>query len=105
MQSVILLTLVASLVSCQTAVYQKVLVSNPEAVCLDGSPGAYYIHRGTDPTRIMLFFEGGGWCGAGDLASTTESCYQRSKGALGSSLSYPPTVSFSQGLLSDNPQN
>lgn len=31
------------------------------AVCLDGSPGGYFLKRG-DPQRWILFMQGGGWC-------------------------------------------
>lgn len=34
-----------------------------------------------------------------------ESCYQRSKGALGSSKNYTDTVSFSEGILSNSAKN
>lgn len=74
-------------------------LSDPDALCLDGTPGAYYLSK-KDPTKVILYFEGGGWCGAGNLASTLESCYQRSKGGLGSSASYPNTIQGG-GLLSD----
>jgi len=40
------------------------------AVCLDGSPGGYYLKRG-DPKRWILFMQGGGWC------TSTEGCTAR----------------------------
>ena len=46
------------------------------AVCLDGSPGAYYIRTNTttghttDPSKWIVFMEGGGWC-ANRWTSTT----------------------------------
>jgi hypothetical protein len=89
----------------QAALFHKVLLKNPDALCLDGSPGAYYISKGTSPEKIIVYFEGGGWCGAKDLATTLESCYQRSKGGLGSSKNYSDTVSFSEGFLSNNANN
>lgn len=94
-----------SLVLAQAAVYHKVLLKDQDALCLDGSPGAYYISKGEVPERVLLFFEGGGWCGSNDLASTTESCYQRSKTTLGSSKNYSDTISFSEGFLSNNAKN
>lgn len=73
---------------------------------MDGSPAAYYISRGGDPKKIYLEFEGGGWCtGVNSISETLESCYQRSKTALGSSKNYTQTVSFSNGVLSVNEQN
>jgi len=67
--------------------YKLIKLTDPEALCLDGSHAAYYINEG-DPHKILISYEGGGWCGSSDLASTIENCYQRSKTALGSSLNY-----------------
>ncbi len=39
-----------------------VKLTDPDALCLDGSPAAYYISKGGDPKKIYLGFEGGGWC-------------------------------------------
>ncbi len=99
----ILLAFLIAAASCALT-YNKVVLDDPQAKCLDGSPGAYYIWQG-DPQRVLLFIEGGGWCGDNDLASTTENCYQRSKTDLGSSTGYKPTQTFSQGILSDHPEN
>ena len=83
-----------------------VKVTDPEALCLDGSPAAYYISKQGDPKKILLEFEGGGWCwGVNSISETIESCYQRSKTDLGSSSNYPPTISLGHGLLSVNDQN
>lgn len=71
MKRAILFIFGISFVISQAAVLHKVLLKDPGALCLDGTPGAYYIARGTAPERVILYFEGGGWCGAGDLASTT----------------------------------
>ncbi|KAJ1403081.1 protein notum [Ochromonadaceae sp. CCMP2298] len=57
-------------------------LQNTAARCLDGSPPAYYLRKGS-VDKWAVFFEGGGWCY--DL----EQCYERSKGDLGSSLKYP----------------
>lgn len=68
------------------------------AVCIDGSPGAFYIRKtnaaGTapaDPRKWVLFMEGGGWTSS-DVASVG-----RSKTQLGSSKSYGPGSSFDPG--------
>ncbi len=50
-------------------VYQKIVLEDKQALCLDGSPGAYYIWKG-DPAKVLMFFEGGGWCGDNDFSST-----------------------------------
>ena len=41
----------------------KLTLTNPDALCLDGTPGAYFIREG-DRRKILLYFEGGGWCGS-----------------------------------------
>ena len=56
----------------------------PDAKCLDGSPGAFYIR--IDPLKMrskkwMFFLKGGGWC------TDLEDCYERSKTDLGSTKS------------------
>ena len=84
----------------------KVMVEDPDAFCLDGTKPAYYVHEG-DPNKFILSFEGGGWCGSAQASrdATLENCFQRSKGALGSSAPYPATISSSEGILSDNQHN
>ena len=50
------------------SVYRKVVIPDPNALCLDGSRAAYYLHdAGTNPQKFVIFFEGGGWCGSSDL--------------------------------------
>jgi len=34
----------------------------PLAQCLDGSYGAYYYRRGSAKNKVLLHFQGGGWC-------------------------------------------
>eukprot|EP00854_Cymbomonas_tetramitiformis_P007035 gene7035-8391_t len=71
----------------------KVVMNTPArakgAVCLDGSPGAFYWGRALDPTLAtswVIFFEGGGWC------YSEADCANRARTDLGSSVSYPPTI-------------
>ena len=52
------------------------------AVCLDGSPGAFYFRKYTDPAHAndwLLHFKGAGWC------YDTEDCFGRSQMVFGSS--------------------
>lgn len=87
-------------------VFNKVVLDDPNALCLDGTRGAYYIHPGTLSTKFLLSFEGGGWCGSSaSLDATLNSCLGRSKTALGSSSSYPATMSVGAGILGDTAQN
>jgi hypothetical protein len=68
MYKTLLFTTLVLIVSSQQ-IYQKVLLSDKSALCLDGSPGVYYIYKG-DSAKVLLFFEGGGWCGDNDFSST-----------------------------------
>ena len=58
------------------------------AVCLDGSPGAYYFRPGTGDGagKWYTHFEGGGWC------VDPASCASRAEGTLGSSKGYPQAM-------------
>lgn len=58
------------------------------AMCLDGSPAAYYVRPGVgeNATKFVIFWEGGGWC------VSLEDCAGRALTALGSSVNYPPTT-------------
>ena len=60
--------------------------TNLTAPCLDGSAAALYVKPGTgaDADKVILFWEGGGWC------LSLEDCLARSNTTLGSSLAYPP---------------
>jgi hypothetical protein len=44
--------------------FKKIMVEDEDALCLDGTLGAYYAHEGAHPNKILLSFEGGGWCGS-----------------------------------------
>jgi hypothetical protein len=67
------------------------------AVCIDGSPGAYYIRTAnangvpSDPNKWVIFMEGGGWTSS-DVASVS-----RAKTHLGSSKNYPVEASAMEG--------
>ena len=60
------------------------------ALALDGSPFAYYVSRGAEPTKFVLFQKGGGWC------FTDLECAARALTELGSSNStfLPPSIAF-----------
>ena len=38
------------------------LTAYPDAKCLDGSPAGYYLRAGSNTSKYLIFFEGGGWC-------------------------------------------
>ncbi|KAL0907665.1 hypothetical protein M5K25_022087 [Dendrobium thyrsiflorum] len=74
--------------------------SSMAAVCLDGSPPAYHLHRGhgTGVSNWLLQFEGGGWC------NNILSCLQRSRTRRGSTR-YMNRLEVFSGILSDDPVN
>jgi len=72
--------------------YQRVLLTdaaNEGGVCIDGTPGAYYIRQPMNTSTSndwIIFHEGGGWCGS------DSNCYDRGMTDLGSSKNYPTTA-------------
>lgn len=38
------------------AVLDLIFLDDPTALCLDGSPGAYYISKEGDPTKFFIYF-------------------------------------------------
>jgi hypothetical protein len=104
-KQIVLLAIFICLVYSQAANYKKVIVDDKDALCLDGSPGAYYISEGTATNKFLIYFEGGGWCGDKDAQTTAQNCYQRSQTDLGSSKKYPDTLSVGDGLLSNSNLN
>jgi len=61
-----ILLIIIGIVSIASAdsLYKKVIHNyDPEAKCLDGSPGLLYVHEGGDTKNILIFFYGGGLCG------------------------------------------
>ncbi|PKA59139.1 hypothetical protein AXF42_Ash001232 [Apostasia shenzhenica] len=69
------------------------------AVCLDGSPAAYYFTPGfgSGVNNWVVHMEGGGWC------SSVEECQERKKNFRGSSK-YSEQISFS-GILGSSQQS
>lgn len=67
------------------------------AVCLDGSPPAYNLHRGsgTGINSWLVHMEGGGWC------NNVTTCLHRKNTHLGSSSKMDKELAFS-GILSNN---
>lgn len=48
--------------------YEKVVNNlDAEAKCLDGSPPALYVHQGSEPANIIIFFEGSAPCNLNGL--------------------------------------
>lgn len=60
----VILVLSFILATSSKNVYRKVIHNtDPEAKCLDGSPGALYVHEGTEKDKFLIFMFGGGYCG------------------------------------------
>eukprot|EP00112_Aurelia_sp_Birch-Aquarium-sp1_P011781 Seg2479.1 transcript_id=Seg2479.1/GoldUCD/mRNA.D3Y31 product="Pectin acetylesterase 9" protein_id=Seg2479.1/GoldUCD/D3Y31 len=73
---------------------------NSGAVCLDGTPPAYYLRpgKGLGTNRWIIHFNGGAWC------FDEEACLERSRGSLGSTKHLPPAPPVIQGINSANGQ-
>ena len=90
--------------------YRLPMSKYPHAVCLDGSPGAFWFLKGSGAglSNFVIFHEGGGWC------EILNECYGRSLSRLGSSAGWaesanctdlkswtqPCNAGGSQGLIS-----
>ncbi|XP_031502071.1 pectin acetylesterase 9 isoform X2 [Nymphaea colorata] len=72
--------------------------ANEGAVCIDGSPPAYHLHRGfgSGENNWLLQFEGGAWC------NDVGSCLERARTHRGSSLYMNKYEAFN-GILSNDP--
>lgn len=65
------------------------LDSYPLALCLDGSPAAYYWRRASSPesaNKWKIHFMGGGWC------YNDATCAERADGFLGSAAKLNATI-------------
>jgi hypothetical protein len=71
----------------------------PLARCLDGSPGSFYIRKGSGSGQnsFLIHTQGGGWC------LDPESCYSRSQGDLGSSANLQSEVDCAMKGTKGNP--
>eukprot|EP01125_Pyxidicula_operculata_P008327 TRINITY_DN2804_c0_g1_i1.p2 TRINITY_DN2804_c0_g1~~TRINITY_DN2804_c0_g1_i1.p2 ORF type:complete len:360 (+),score=63.23 TRINITY_DN2804_c0_g1_i1:1188-2267(+) len=102
MEKALLLVFVA-IVAFASGVHQKVLLTeavSDGAVCLDGTPGAYYFRKGTGDgaNKWYVHHQGGGWC------NSISNCYQRSQTDLGSSKGYPDTKNIDYSYFSTDPK-
>jgi hypothetical protein len=44
--------------------FKKIVVEDNDALCLDGTHGAYYAYKGALSNKFLISFESGGWCGS-----------------------------------------
>ncbi|XP_019186385.1 PREDICTED: pectin acetylesterase 8-like [Ipomoea nil] len=77
------------------------LINDKGALCLDGTPPAYYLDQGEGDgiNNWVIYLEGGGWC------STVEECVYRSKQNLGSSKYLKESLQFANILSKDSKTN
>eukprot|EP01051_Picozoa_sp_SAG22_P012633 SAG22_NODE_1332_length_4702_cov_1.577232_2_plen_803_part_00 len=70
-------------------------VASHGARCLDGTPAAYYFSKGTGSgaDKWVVYLNGGGWCWSEseEWSDTSQSCWGRAGGGLGTSNGLPPT--------------
>ena len=57
MRYILLTTFLLALIfqSSNLETYNLVKLTDPNALCLDGSPGAHYLSKG-DPDKVILYF-------------------------------------------------
>ena len=94
------LLLAASGPSC-AQVWHPVPLASPNALCLDGSRGAYHVKPGVgaNASKFVLFFQGGGW------AMSPQDLLYRSTTQLGSTArdaTLPPIDWGSEDLLTND---
>lgn len=62
------------------------------AVCLDGSPAAYYLRKGwgSGATKWLIYLEGGGWC------TSLDDCVSRAGTSQGSTTTWAAAANLSE---------
>ena len=61
---------VSFLVNNDSNYYKVIHDTDPEALCLDGSHPALYIHQGSEPSKILIVVSGGGFCQSTSISGT-----------------------------------
>jgi len=71
----------------------------PDALCNDGTPGVFYVRRGTGAglNRWVLFLEGGGSCSSGDACAKRWCSIETNFGAAKMSSRYAPEKGIGGG--------
>eukprot|EP00933_Yihiella_yeosuensis_P016135 TRINITY_DN13899_c0_g1_i2.p1 TRINITY_DN13899_c0_g1~~TRINITY_DN13899_c0_g1_i2.p1 ORF type:complete len:405 (-),score=56.28 TRINITY_DN13899_c0_g1_i2:221-1435(-) len=88
--------------------YKIDLKKYPNAQCLDGSPGAFYLWKATKTESAQkwhVFHQGGGWCSPHvptTQTSQVDNCYNRTFTGMGSSLKYVDGIPVGNGEESQN---
>merc|ERR1712166_1024588 len=77
------------------ATWEKVSLAGTDtnALCLDGSPGMFYLKKGSSNANWLLVFEGGGWC------YSKNDCSARAFGPLGSTMPSGKPLPTEAGLM------
>jgi hypothetical protein len=81
----------------------KLLDESTGALCLDGTPGGFYLRPSpTNSPNWLIHFEGGGWC------VNEQDCLNRAQTDIGSSAKWPaqgvfPNDGGAHGFLSSDP--
>ena len=67
------------------------------AVCLDGSPAAFYLRKGAEASKFYIHHQPGGWC------ASDADCAARALTSMGSSAGLAPTGGWDTGYMSTDP--
>ena len=87
-----LLCLLALLSLCLSQFKKVVHNTDPEALCLDGSPAALLVHQGSQPENILIYLIGAGSCAEQTLEKSLDACVRFTKTSFGSSTSLTDNV-------------
>jgi hypothetical protein len=85
------LSVIASASVLTVVKFPDTVVQDTGARCIDGSPGGYFIERGSSNDTV-IFLQGGGACWTGD--DSVFSCWLRYNTTLGSSNYWPSTLTL-----------
>lgn len=86
-------------VVAQCSTWQTVSLTAANAVCLDGTPGIFWLKTSSSSTNWLIVFEGGGWC------YSAMDCVFRSLTYIGTSKYYTTTPSPLTGAVLDPAPN
>lgn len=89
------------------AVFMTDYATSTGAVCLDGTPGMFYIAKGAASTKYLIYFQGGGWCSGYSQSEGKgfDACWNRRNGEMGSTKADPSTKNLNATFGMDQNQS
>ena len=105
--SVIITTNAQTFNNIGQAVFMSEYATSTGAVCLDGTPGLFYIAKGAASTKYLIYFQDGGWCSGYTQSQGKgfDACWNRRQGSMGSTKSDPSTKNLNATFGMDQNQS